>query len=53
MIKNVVRSLSWDPKIIENLYLDDMDFRGLEHWSNDAVQVDGEIIEANETDKNS
>ena len=48
MIVSVVRAYHWQPKEIENLYLDDADFHGLEYWYNDVAAVDKSIIELNE-----
>lgn len=38
MVKSVVRVHHWTPEIIENLYLDDADFLGLEYWYNDVLE---------------
>jgi hypothetical protein len=43
MVVSVVRSYKWTPQEIENLYLDDADFFGLEYWYNDAVEYVKEI----------
>ena len=37
MIKTVVRDFKWTPQVIESLYLDGTDFRGLEYWYNDVI----------------
>jgi len=34
MIKTVVNSFHWSPKKINKLFLDDLDFQGLEYWYN-------------------
>nr|WP_299067180.1 hypothetical protein [uncultured Allomuricauda sp.] len=40
MIITVVRYYKWPPPIVENLYLDDFDYNGLEFWFNDAKDQD-------------
>jgi len=39
MVKSVVRAHHWTPHYIKNLYLDDMDFFGLEYWHEDVAYV--------------
>lgn len=39
MVKTVVRSLGWSISDLKGLYLDDIDFFGLEYWYNDCVEV--------------
>lgn len=43
MIRMVVREYKWTPETIGNLYLDDMDFLGLEYWYNDIVSMNKRI----------
>jgi len=52
MIRSVVRVYGWTPKDFESLYLDDMDFFGLEYWFNDAVEFNNEIKVAANNDNN-
>lgn len=40
MIITVVRYYKWSPPIVENLYLDDLDYNGLVFWYNDAQTQD-------------
>ena len=39
MIKSVVRSLYWNPDIIGKLFIDNIDYLGLEYWYNDVRDV--------------
>jgi len=43
MIKSIVRSFFWKLQDIESLYLDGADFRGLEYWYDDIVEVEKSI----------
>jgi hypothetical protein len=38
-IKSVVRCYFWTIKDIENLYLDAVDYQGLEYWYEDAKEM--------------
>lgn len=38
MVKTVVRGRGWTPSVIDNLYLDAVDFHGLEFWYNDVLE---------------
>ena len=50
MIKSVVRTYNWTPTDIESLYLDGIDFLGLEYWYDDAAEVDQEITAETQND---
>lgn len=39
MIKSVVREFHWTFLVIEQMYLDDEDYKGLEFWYNDVVEM--------------
>lgn len=39
MIKTVVREYHWPPDHIGGLFIDDMDYKGLEFWYNDVIEV--------------
>lgn len=43
MIKSIVREHHFPPKVIDAFFLDEIDYRGLEFWYNDIVEVDKEI----------
>jgi hypothetical protein len=43
MIKSVVREHHWSPKQLGDLFLDSIDYLGLEYWYNDVLAVDQEI----------
>lgn len=43
MIITVVREHHWPPHIIDNLFLDDQDYKGLEFWYNDICKVHEEL----------
>jgi hypothetical protein len=38
VIVSVVRYTQWPPSIIDQLYIDDLDYHGLLFWYNDAKQ---------------
>lgn len=40
MIKSVVREHHWSPEVISSLYLDGVDYFGLEWWYNDSKEVE-------------
>lgn len=46
MIVSVVRYTHWSPKIIDELYLDDLDHNGLLFWYND-IKEQNKAIEQN------
>lgn len=39
MVKSIVREHNWAPNIIEDLYLDNIDFKGLIFWYNDVQEM--------------
>jgi hypothetical protein len=39
MIKSVVREHHWSPDVINDLFLDDFDFFGLEFWYKDVIET--------------
>jgi hypothetical protein len=43
MIKSVVREHNWSPDIVGDLFFDSIDYKGLEFWYNDVVQVSKEL----------
>jgi len=43
MVKTVVREFKWPPTVIDNLFVDDVDYKGLIFWYNDVAQVQKEI----------
>lgn len=43
MIKSVVREFHWTFLVIEQMYLDDEDYKGLEFWYNDIVAMSAEL----------
>lgn len=43
MIKSVVRQYHWPPQVIEELYHDNIDYRGLEYWYHDVEAIVKEI----------
>jgi hypothetical protein len=43
MVQTVVREHHWQPNQINRLYLDDIDYNGLEFWYNDVVAVGKEL----------
>lgn len=43
MIKSVVREHKWIPEVIDKLFLDDYDHRGLLYWYNDIDEVNKEL----------
>jgi len=43
IIKNVVRSHSWAPNIIGALFIDDIDYKGIEFWDDDILCVNNEM----------
>jgi hypothetical protein len=38
MIKTVALVYKWSPNVLESLYFDEVDHRGLEYWYNDAKE---------------
>jgi hypothetical protein len=47
IIKTVVRENKWAPDIIGALFVDEIDFHGLEYWYNDSVEMDKELKNKN------
>ena len=43
MVASVVRSYHWTPRQIDEMYLDDEDYYGLEYWYNDVMEVSDEL----------
>lgn len=43
MIKSVVRQYRWSPETVDNLYVDNIDYHGLEFWYNDVLEYQKEI----------
>ncbi len=39
MIRTVVREHHWSPTAVSRLYLDDIDFNGLEFWYEDVKET--------------
>ncbi|WP_181899555.1 hypothetical protein [Flagellimonas nanhaiensis] len=40
MIITVVRYYKWPPPVIDDMYVDDIDYKGLVFWYNDAEAQD-------------
>ena len=47
MVKTVVREHHWSPNDIDGLYLDNVDYSGLEFWYNDIVETHKEVKKKN------
>lgn len=43
MIYSVVMQLRWSPSEIDCLFLDNLDFKGLEYWYDNVVQYAKEL----------
>jgi hypothetical protein len=43
MIKSVVRQFNWSPEVIDNLYMDGNDYKGLVYWYRDVVEVNEKL----------
>lgn len=43
MIRSVVRFHHWPPNVIDDLFLDNVDDRGLEYWYHDTIKYSEEI----------
>jgi len=43
MVKSIVRQNGWSPEIISSLYLDGVDYFGLEYWYEDVKEVNESI----------
>lgn len=43
MARSLVRSRNWDFDKIEQLYLDDADYKGIEFWYNDSKEQNDEL----------
>lgn len=43
MVKTIVREHKWAPDIIDNLYIDELDYQGLEYWYKDVLEVVKEL----------
>lgn len=46
MIKSVVRVYKFEPEKVGSLFVDDLDYLGLEYWFNDAKEYIKEIAKA-------
>jgi len=51
-IKSVVRHTQYSPQEIEKLFVDEIDFRGLIYWYNDAKHASQQIKEAGKSKNN-
>lgn len=47
MVKSVIREFKWSPDAINHLYIDDIDYLGLEYWYNDVLEIHKEIKNKN------
>jgi len=45
MVCTVARHVRWNPEVLKNLYLDDIDFDGLEFWYKDAEKASKEVTD--------
>jgi hypothetical protein len=43
MIKTLVREHHWSPNTIGDLFVDTVDYKGLEFWYNDIVETTKEL----------
>lgn len=43
MIKTVVRENKWSFLIIDDLFLDNIDYKGLEFWYDDIIAISAEL----------
>lgn len=43
MIKTVAREFKWPPEVIGGLFIDGIDFKGLDFWYNDVKEVVKEL----------
>jgi len=43
MIKSIVREFNWEPKTIGSLFIDNIDYLGLEFWYEDVLQTSKEL----------
>ncbi len=43
MVKSVVREFQWLPTEIGSLFIDGIDYLGLEYWYNDVAEVSKEL----------
>lgn len=43
MIKNVVGEHSWPPEVISGLFVDNIDYNGIEYWSDEVIRVNEEL----------
>jgi hypothetical protein len=45
MIMSIVDYHHWSPKIIEKMYCDDYDFKGLVFWYDELIRINKQIKE--------
>ncbi len=45
MVKSVIREFKWSPFEIENLFIDDRDYLGLEYWYEDVKATSKKLTE--------
>jgi len=45
MVCNVARHYHWNPDLIEDFYLDDIDFHGIEFWNDDIARSSKEVTD--------
>jgi hypothetical protein len=38
-VKTVVREFKWDHKTIDDMFIDDVDYRSIMYWYDDLVEV--------------
>jgi hypothetical protein len=43
MIKSIVYEYHWTPEVISNLYVDDLDFKGIVYWYEELRRIDKEM----------
>jgi hypothetical protein len=43
MIKSVVREYKFSPTDVGNLYIDEIDYRGLVFWYNDCLKINKDL----------
>jgi hypothetical protein len=43
MVKSIVREHKWSPSVIDNLYVDSLDYQGLIFWYEDVNEVIKEL----------
>tara|TARA_R110002167_G_scaffold110087_4_gene280347 strand:+ start:10850 stop:10987 length:138 start_codon:yes stop_codon:yes gene_type:complete len=45
-VKTVVREFKWEPSVIDDMFIDDADYKGIKYWYDDIIDVHKQLKKA-------